>query len=195
MPFPTNVPAMPRDARIELFLMPSDLSTTGGLYRITCFGPAGAPFRSTSFTSSLDQIGRQLARVGDGRRAADELGIGAVELADALQPPYDVGHVAAEHASVGVQLVDDDKLEVLEEPHPPGVMGQDSGVQHVGIGYHDMSRLSHGTARLGRRVSVIGEGLEVDLERLDQPMQLGELVLRQRLRRKQIEGAGAGVRA
>jgi hypothetical protein len=81
----------------------------------------------------LDQrLGVRL-RVADGRRAQDELRVGPVERADALEPAQHVGHVRAEHAAVGVDLVDDDVLQVLEELRPLGVVRQDRLVQHVGL--------------------------------------------------------------
>ena len=44
----------------------------------------------------LEQTLRQLERIADRRRRADESGVRAVEGADALQPPDDVGDLAAE---------------------------------------------------------------------------------------------------
>ena len=51
---------------------------------------------------------RQLGRVADGRRAAHDDRVAAVVGADPQQPAQDVGDVAAEHAAVRVELVDDD---------------------------------------------------------------------------------------
>ena len=56
----------------------------------------------------LDDLLRQLSRVGDGSGAADEGGVGAVEGADPVEAPDHVGDVTAEDAAVLVQLIDDD---------------------------------------------------------------------------------------
>ena len=50
---------------------------------------------------------RELQRVGDRRRGADEARLGPVDAGDPLQPPQHVGDVRAEHPAVGVGLVDD----------------------------------------------------------------------------------------
>ena len=52
--------------------------------------------------------------------------VGAVVPRDAAQAPKDVGDVAAEHAAVGVQLVDNDVLEPAEQVGPLDVVGQDA---------------------------------------------------------------------
>ena len=116
----------------------------------------------------------------------------AVVAADALEPPQHVGEVAAEDAAVGVQLVDDDVAEVLEEVHPLGVVRQDARVQHVGIGQHEVGARAHRAPRVLRRVAVVGEHPHVG-QRLGQLHQLGELVLGQRLGREQIEHARLGL--
>ena len=143
--------------------------------------PAGQPFG-------------QLARIGDRRRRADEDRIRAVVPADALQPPHDVRQVAAEHAAIGVQLVDDHEPQVLEQLRPARMVRQDPRVQHVGVAEHDVRLAADRAPRVRRRVAVVGEDADLRIGRarvdeLDERVQLGELVLRQRLRRKQVERA------
>jgi hypothetical protein len=94
----------------------------------------------------------------------------------------------AEHAPVGVQLVDDDVAEVLEEHRPLRVMGQDAGVQHVGIGQHHVGARAHRPPRVLRRVAVVREHPQLG-QLLGELLQLRELVLRERLRREEIERA------
>ncbi len=135
----------------------------------------------------------QLARVGNGRRRADEHRVGPVVPADAAQPPQHVREVAAEHAAVRVQLVDDDEAQVLEQPGPLAVMRQDPRVQHVGVGQHHLRPRADGAPRVLRRVAVVGEDAEVEagrlVEDLRQPVELRELVLRQRLGREEVQRA------
>ena len=135
----------------------------------------------------------QLARVGDRRRRAEEHRIRSVVPADAAQPPQHVAQVAAEHAAIGVQLVDDDVAEVLEELRPARMVRQDARVHHVGIAQHEVRARADRAPRILRRVAVVGE--DADLlarlpgDRLAQALQLGELILRQRLGRKEIQRA------
>ena len=65
-----------------------------------------------------------LASIADGRRGKYEARVGTVERGDSSEPSEDVGHVAAEHPSVGVGLVDDHVLEVEQEVVPALVPGQ-----------------------------------------------------------------------
>jgi hypothetical protein len=92
-----------------------------------------------------------------------------------------------------VQLVEDDVLEVLEQLHPLRVVGEDPGVEHVGICDDDVARGADRGARLRWRVAVVGEGLELDLHLGREPLELRELVLRERLRREEVERAGRRV--
>ena len=104
--------------------------------------------------------------------------------------------MAAEHAAIGVQLVDHDVAQVLEQLRPARMVRQDAGVQHVGIAEHDVRARANRAPRILRRVAVVGvhaDGLAADLaDRAAQLVQLGHLILRQRLGRKQIERARRG---
>ncbi len=131
----------------------------------------------------------QLAGVGDGRRGHDELGRRSVVRTDALEPAQDVGEVRAEDAAIGVQLVDDDVAQVLEQRRPLRVVGQDPRVEHVGVRQHQVGPGPHRAAGVLRRVAVVGEHAHLG-HRLRQRLQLRELVLGQRLGREQIEDAG-----
>src|SRR5882724_11770494 len=67
-----------------------------------------------------------LARLGDGRRGANELRRGSVELADALEAADQIGKMAAVDTAIIVQLVDDEVAEILECLRPVGVMRENS---------------------------------------------------------------------
>ena len=75
---------------------------------------------------------------------------------DALEPPQHIGEVTSENAAVGVELVDHHVAKVLKEVHPLRVERQDSGVEHVRIGEHEVGPRAHGTPRVLRGVPVIG---------------------------------------
>ena len=130
----------------------------------------------------------ELAGIGDGGGGHDELRRGAVVAADALEPPEHVGEVAAEHAAVGVQLVDHDVAEVLEEVHPLRVVRQDPRVEHVRVGEDEVGPRAHRAPRVLRRVAVVGEHAEVG-QALGELGELGELVLGERLGGEEIEHA------
>ena len=178
--------------------MPSSLLTTGGLTNRNSFSPRGAPLSSMSVNVRLRQPLGQLARVGDGRRRTDEDRVGPVVPADPLQPSQHVGQMAAEHAAIGVELVDDDEAQVLEQLRPLRMVRQDPRMQHVGVAQHDVRARADRPARVLRRVAVVGEDADVGLGRLvhmrRQFVELGQLVLRQRLGRKQVDRARGRVR-
>src|SRR5262245_57120455 len=95
---------------------------------------------SARSAAALDELERllgepfgQLTWVGDSRGGTEEHRIRPVVLADPPQPAQYIAQVTAEHTSVGVELVDDDVLEVLEQLRPARMVRQDSRVDHVGI--------------------------------------------------------------
>jgi len=94
--------------------------------------------------------------------------------------------VAAEHTAIGVQLIDHDIAQILEQARPARVVRQNSRVQHVRIRQDDVPLLADGLAGIARRVAVIREDAKPVFEPLVQVVELGELILRQRLGRKKI---------
>ena len=135
----------------------------------------------------------QLARVRDRRRRAEEHRVRSVVPADAAQPPQHVAQVAAEDAAIGVQLVDDHVAQVLEQLRPARMVRQDARVHHVGVAEHEVRARPDRPARVLRRVAVVGEDADLlagrAVDRLAHRLQLGELILRERLGRKQIQRA------
>jgi len=110
--------------------------------------------------------------------------------ADPLETAEQIPQVAPEDASVGMKLVDDYVAEVLEQLHPLRVVGQDAGVEHVRIRDHDVPRRADDPPDVAGGVAVVGVRLDVHIQRFHQPVQLRYLVLRERLGREQVEGAG-----
>jgi hypothetical protein len=86
-----------------------------------------------------------------------------------------------------MQLVQDDVAEVLEQLHPLRVVREDPLVEHVGVRDDDVGAGADRLARVLRRVAVVGEGADVGAEGLDGRVQLGELVLGERLGREEVE--------
>ena len=82
-------------------------------------------------------------------------GLGAVEAGDPAQPAQHVGDVGAEHAAVGVRLVDDHPAEAGEEVAPALVVGQDADVEHVGVGEDQVRAAADRRAVLARGVAVV----------------------------------------
>ena len=77
--------------------------------------------------------------------------------ADPLEAPEDVRQVAPEDAAIGVQLVDDDEAQVLEQLRPARVVRQDARMQHVGIAEHHVGTGPDRASRVLRRVTVVRE--------------------------------------
>ena len=92
----------------------------------------------------FDQPLGQFRWVADGGGGQDELRLRPVEGRHALQPADDIGDVRAEHAPVGMHLVDDHEAQVAQEIRPVGVVRQDAGVQHVGVGEDDAGVFADG---------------------------------------------------
>ena len=61
--------------------------------------------------------------------------------------------MATEHAPVNVQLIHHHIFQVGKQLLPLCMMGQDTGMQHVGIGHHDMALLADGLPGVIRGVS------------------------------------------
>ena len=101
--------------------------------------------------------------------------------------------MAAEHAAIGVQLVEDDVAQVFEDARPLRVVRQDAGVQHVRVREDDVAAFANGFARVAGRVAVVGEDAELIVEARGEVVELGELILRERLGGEEVEGARVGV--
>ena len=135
------------------------------------------------------QLCRQLRRVPDRRRGADDDRVRAVVGTQPEQPPQDVRDVAPEHAPIGMQLVDDDHPDLLEELEPLGVMGEDRRVEHVRVRHHDLPGRPDRRPDRRRRVAVVRRRSDRERAGLGQPGELRDLVLAEGLRGKEEQGA------
>src|SRR5204863_7537896 len=74
-------------------------------------------FTGAALAYELERLPRQplgqFLRVGDGGGSANELRLAAVELADAGETAEKIRQMAAEHSPIHVQLIDDNKFDVL----------------------------------------------------------------------------------
>ena len=138
---------------------------------------------------ALNQLRRQLSRICNRRRAANELWPRAIKPRDAVEPSQHICEVTPENAAVGVKLIQDDVTQILEYPRPPRVVRQNPGVQHVRIRQDDVAALADGLARVRSRIAIVGERAKAIVEPLGEIVQFRELVLRQRLDREEVEGA------
>jgi len=86
------------------------------------------------------------------------LGFRAVETADPIQPSQDIGHMRTEDTSIGVKFINHHKLQILKEGNPFRMMREDAGVEHVGVGDHNIPLRADGLSSILRCVPVIGEG-------------------------------------
>ena len=99
--------------------------------------------------------------------------------------------MAAEHAAIRVQLVDDDVTQGFEQLRPTGMMRQDSRMDHVGIAENEVRACADRTAGVLRCIPVVREHANLlarsRRERLAHRGQLGELILGERFRGKQVQ--------
>ncbi len=107
--------------------------------------------------------------------------------AQAAKTPEHVGDVAAEDASEDVQLVDHDVAQAAEERGPAGVVGQQPGVDHVGVGEHHVGVAPCPRALRRRGVPVVAAGHHTG--QVEGP-QRSQLVVGQGLGRCQAQGGG-----
>src|SRR5271157_1329333 len=70
---------------------------------------------------------------------------------------------------------------------------QDSRVQHVRVGQNDMTALTDRTARVARRVAIVGEDAKAVVEPLREVVQFSELILRESLGGEEVKRARVGV--
>ena len=134
----------------------------------------------------------EFAGVGDGGRAADELGGGAVEFADAAEAAEDVAEVGTVDAAVVVEFVDDEVAEVFKGLGPFGVMGEDAAVEHIGVGEDDVGAFANGATGVGGGVAVVREGLDREAHGVDHFLEFLELVFGEGFGREEVHGSGAG---
>ena len=154
------------------------------------FAAVGRPAFLDEGHGPLQEPLRVLPGVGHGGGAADKDRVAAVEPADPDQTPKHVRQVGSEDPPVDVELVDDHVLEIREELLPFRVVGEDPGVEHVGVRDDDVSLPPDRLPGVVGGVPVVGVGLDVRLELADQAVDLVHLVLGEGLRGKHIERAG-----
>ena len=128
----------------------------------------------------------ELGGVRDRRRGEQELRLGAVDAGQPPQPPQDVGDVRAEDAAVDVRLVDHDVAQVREHVAPAVVVRQHAHVEHVRVREDEVRPLADLPALLAGRVAVVDRRPQL---REPERRELPRLVLRERLRRVEVERA------
>ncbi|MEI2690010.1 MAG: hypothetical protein V9H69_09945 [Anaerolineae bacterium] len=106
----------------------------------------------------IDQPLRQLLRIGQSCGGGQEARNAAVEAAEALQPAQHIGHMAAEHPAVDMQLVQHHVAQPSQQFGPLGVVRQDAGVQHVRVAEDDTGLPADAGALALRGVAVVGGG-------------------------------------
>ena len=104
-------------------------------------------------------------------------------LRDSPQTSDYIRHMRSKNTSVGVNLVYHDIFEVAKQIGPSGMVGQDSQVEHVRVGEHNIAHRLDKRPLFARGIAVIcsrpnvGQTVQVDFT---------ELILREGLRRKNI---------
>src|SRR5438309_7709540 len=101
--------------------------------------------------------------------------------------------MAPENSTVGVQLIEHDETQVLEQAHPFCVVRQNASVQHVRIRQDDVSTFANRFSGIIRGIAVIRKYSETVIKPFRQVSQFGQLILGERLGRKQVQGASVGI--
>ena len=112
--------------------------------------------------------------------------------AQAQQAPQHQRHVRAKNAPVGMAFINDDELQVPQQPRPPRVRRQQRHMHHIRVGENEPRMIAHARAGFLRRIAVIRRGHHA-LERRNAPAQLEhrlQLVRSQRLGGGEIQRAG-----
>ncbi len=105
---------------------------------------------------------------------------------DALHSAEHIRHVGAEDPFINMRLVNDDQPQMAEKIQPSRMIGQDAGVDHVGIGEDDAGLGFDCRTGRPRRVAVVNEdAVRVFRRQTDQAF---ELVLRQSFRGEDEDG-------
>ena len=133
----------------------------------------------------------ELCRVPDGGGCEAPARLAAVHRDQPPEPAQDHRDLGAEDPAQHVRLVDHHERQAEEEVGPPGVIGEQRRMEHVGVGQHEVRAPPDQWALRPRRIPVVHRGLELrELERPDGP----ELVAREGLRREQEQRGGLGDR-
>ena len=111
----------------------------------------------------------------------------AVEIAQAQQPPQHVRQIRPKHAAIGMNFINHDIPQVLKQLDPLRMVRQNPAVQHIRVRHDDMPRLPNRLSRRAGRIAVIGIRLDINAHRLNQLIQLADLISRQRFRREEIQ--------
>ena len=135
----------------------------------------------------FQKIGGEFARIRDRGAAANELRLRSIECRHAVQPTQHVAQMAAEDSAIGVEFIEHHILQIFEQPLPLGVMRKNSSVQHVWIAEDDVPFFADRFACVRGSVAIVSKNSEGVIETLPQIVKLGELILRQRFRRKKIQ--------
>jgi hypothetical protein len=106
------------------------------------------------------QLRSEAVGFADGRAREHERGLGAVAGREPAQAAQQLRDVRAEDPAQHVELVDDDVPQPHEERRPPGMVGQDPVVQHLGVGEQHVGVAPNPCPLLGARVAVVAGGVQ-----------------------------------
>ena len=95
--------------------------------------------------------------------------------------------MGAEDPTVGVKLVDDNVPQVLKELDPLGMVGKDARMEHIRIGDYDVPLSPNRLPGILRGVPIVGEGSNGCPYGIDKLLELGHLILRERLCGEEID--------
>src|SRR5262245_31058023 len=98
--------------------------------------------------------------------------------------------MASKNASIGVELIGDDELQILKQAAPTRVVRKDPLVELVWVAENNSALRSYGRSSVLRSISVVGVDPEIRAQSVPPTNKIVHLVVRQSLCRIQIQGSG-----
>ena len=185
-------PANSREPSDVALLRAAFVSSSGGVPEQKLLATKGRAILLHHLDGKTDEPLGKAPRIGDGGRAQDELRRAAIPEAQSTEPAHDVRHVRAEDPPVDVSLVQHHVAQVSEQLGPALVVGQNAQVEHIRVGQHHLRPLLDLPPSVGRGITVEDIGTHRNLV-ATHLSEAAQLVLRQGLRRSQVQRPAGGV--
>jgi len=103
----------------------------------------------------FDELFGEFLGISNGCRGENKLRLGSVEAGDAFQAPDDIGDMRTKDTAIHMHLIYDHEAQGPEEIFPSGVVREDTGVEHVGIGHNDLGLFADQLTCMRRRIAII----------------------------------------
>ena len=86
----------------------------------------------------------------------------AVESTKPQQSAKNIGQVTAKDTTIGMDFIYHDVFQIFKELYPFGMMRQNVGMKHIGVGNDNMSGLTYGLAGCSLRIAIVGPSVSME---------------------------------